>query len=228
MMSWWMIKFEMLECIKYQIQHKVRHNLDFFFYAQLFIMLLSVCQCLLDSSPSSSLLVRSSTSSTLPNLPNRSFKSFSVTVWLNPPMYSRRIALYQRQHCHCTDTKQQCHLCLSAHLLIHQHTMISWSNISSDQILNNIKSFLTLLFKIVSKSFHVKSEYLLYLRGPSFSARIHLCSILCILGVKKYFMFILEAIVCTALYWVPYCAKLWGTLNVNIIIQQAKPSLIVL
>ncbi|KAA8593689.1 hypothetical protein FQN60_009805 [Etheostoma spectabile] len=61
----------------------------------------------LDSSPSSSLLVRSSTSSTSPNFPNRSFRSFWVTVWLNPPTYSRLIAPYPRQHRHCTDNKHQ-------------------------------------------------------------------------------------------------------------------------
>lgn len=64
-------------------------------------------ECVLDSSPSSSLLVRSSTSSTSPNFPNRSFRSFWVTEWLNPPTYSRRIALYPRQHGHCTDNKHQ-------------------------------------------------------------------------------------------------------------------------
>lgn len=56
---------------------------------------MSVC---LDASPSSSILVRTSTSSTSPNLPNRSFRSFWVTVWLNPPTYSRLIAPLPRQH----------------------------------------------------------------------------------------------------------------------------------
>lgn len=66
-----------------------------------------VLQCFLDSSPSSSLLVRTSTSSTSPNFPNRSFRSFWVIEWLNPPTYSRRIALYPLWHYHCTDNTHQ-------------------------------------------------------------------------------------------------------------------------
>lgn len=66
-----------------------------------------VLQCFLDYSPSSSLLVRTSTSSTSPNFPNRSFRSFWVIEWLNPPTYSRRIALYPLWHYHCTDNTHQ-------------------------------------------------------------------------------------------------------------------------
>lgn len=62
---------------------------------------------LLDSSPASSFLVRSSTSSTSPNFPNRSLRSFWVTEGPNPPIYSRCIAPYPQQHCHGTDNRHK-------------------------------------------------------------------------------------------------------------------------
>lgn len=56
-----------------------------------------------NSWPSASFLIRSSTSSTSPNFPNRSFRSFCVTVWLSPPTYSRCITPHPARFCFCTN-----------------------------------------------------------------------------------------------------------------------------